>query len=114
MRAQRIGAWWSKDAEIEIVALDEESGEILFGECKWTQRPVEMTALMALREKARRVDWRPGQRREHYALFSRSGFSQELLQAAGRGEVLLFCDPKGGLRLRGAVGIKCQKSEVQK
>ena len=34
-RFTRIGRWWHKDNEIDIVALNDETKEILFAECKW-------------------------------------------------------------------------------
>jgi AAA+ ATPase superfamily predicted ATPase len=89
---QRIGAWWSKDAEIDVVGLNEETGDIVFGECKWSRQPVAMATLAALRDKARCVDWRSDQRQEHFVLFSRRGFDQELLDAARRREVILFSE----------------------
>lgn len=87
---ERMGSWWNKDHEIDVVGLNESAGEILFGECKWTERLVGMRVLAELKAKAAAVDWRAGQRRERYAIFSRSGFDAELVQAARRGEVLLF------------------------
>ena len=82
----------SKDAEIDVVGLNEETGDIVFGECKWSRQPVAMATLAALRDKARCVDWRSDQRQEHFVLFSRRGFDQELLDAARRREVILFSE----------------------
>jgi len=87
---QRVGSWWNKDHEIDVVGLNESAGDILFGECKWTDRLVGIRVLAELKAKAAAVDWRTGQRREHYAIFSRSGFEADLVQAARRDEVLLF------------------------
>ncbi len=89
---QRIGAWWSKDEEIDIVGVDDASRAIVFGECKWSRQPVGSPTLAALRAKARSVDWESGGRQEYFVLFSRSGFEPELVQAARRGEVILFSD----------------------
>jgi AAA+ ATPase superfamily predicted ATPase len=87
---ERVGAWWNKDQEIDIVGINETTGDILLAECKWTERQVGIGVLAELRAKATAVDWRAGLRRERYAIFSRSGFDAELTHAAGRGEVLLF------------------------
>ena len=46
--------------------------------------------LYALEVKAKAVDWHRGSRREHYALFSVSGFTDELRALAEtRGDILL-------------------------
>jgi len=29
------GRWWYRDAEIDLVAVDEKAGSVVFGECKW-------------------------------------------------------------------------------
>jgi AAA+ ATPase superfamily predicted ATPase len=34
----KIGRWWRKGSEIDIVAFNEDSKNILFGECKWQNR----------------------------------------------------------------------------
>jgi len=68
----RIGKWWHKDQEIDIVALNEEKKSILFCECKW-QDDVNAEKLLAeLKEKAKLVDWNKGRRTEAYAIFAKS------------------------------------------
>jgi len=34
----RVGSWWGRGEEIDIVALNEKTKEILFAECKWQSR----------------------------------------------------------------------------
>jgi AAA+ ATPase superfamily predicted ATPase len=79
---QRIGHWWNKDQEIDIVALNQETKEILFGECKWAQQPIGIDVLKALYAKAQQVRWYPGERQEWFILFSRSGFQPALVERA--------------------------------
>jgi AAA+ ATPase superfamily predicted ATPase len=79
---QRIGHWWARDQEIDIVALNQESVDILFGECKWTQQPIGMDVLKALYRKARRVKWQRDARQEWFILFSRAGFQEALIERA--------------------------------
>ena len=36
----KIGRWWDRDEEIDVVALCEDENKILFGEVKWSSKPV--------------------------------------------------------------------------
>lgn len=91
-----VGSWWADDGadELDIVALGEK--EAVLGECKWSGRPVGTDVLDALIEKAGVFKRDEGVRwleldRVHYALFSRSGFTPELL-ARAEAESVLACD----------------------
>jgi hypothetical protein len=86
----RVGRWWDDQTEIDVVGVNERANTILFGEVKWSPRPVGTDILRGLKTKATRVAWgRPG-RREIFALFSRTGFTPDL-QRMGRDEgTLLF------------------------
>ena len=49
---QKIGRWWDrKDTEIDIVAIDENSDSIIFGECKYTNKEMDVDVYYALLEK---------------------------------------------------------------
>jgi AAA+ ATPase superfamily predicted ATPase len=37
---ERIGAWWSQDAEIDVLAVSDSKNVALVGECKWSIHPV--------------------------------------------------------------------------
>lgn len=89
-RLQKIGGWWVKDAEIDIVALHEERREIVFAECKWSRRKVGTNILEDLQKKARRVPWQSHDRQEYFVLFSREGFTDNLIQVARRSDVILL------------------------
>lgn len=91
----RMGAWWSGDEEIDLVAFDEQGGALLAGECKWWGGPVGRNVLSELKRKTGVMlaqtagRWRqPPQ--ITYALFSKAGFTPELAEAARREPVLLF------------------------
>lgn len=78
-----VGRWWSRTAEIGVVALGDEAD--LLGECKWSTRPVGVDVIEALRARAdafRAETGRPPDRPVHYALFSRSGFTPAVLARA--------------------------------
>jgi uncharacterized protein len=87
---QRIGHWWDDQTEIDVVGINDEANAILFGEVKWSERPIGTDIYRALTEKARRVVWGPADRRESFALFSRSGFTLEMRRTARQNNVLLF------------------------
>ena len=95
---QRIGRWWDKNSEIDIVALNQDSKDILFGECKWAQQPIGIDVLKSLYYKAQQVKWQREGRQDWFVLFSRAGFQQALIDranhpnSAGRYDVLLVHD----------------------
>jgi AAA+ ATPase superfamily predicted ATPase len=83
--ATDVGRWWYKEEEIDVVALNEESDEILFGECKWTNSPVCEGVVRGLEEKKDEVRWRGGDRTEKFVLFSKSGFEDGLSERLDEG-----------------------------
>ena len=84
-----IGRWWVKNEEIDLVALDDESKTIWFGECKWSTKKVGEDIYQELRRKAQRVDWGGRKRKERFVLFSRNGFTTGMRQEAKKDGVLL-------------------------
>lgn len=88
----RVGRWWGhKDVEIDIVAYDSLGNDILFGECKYSQNKKDTDVLYDLIEKSSYVNWRKQDRHAHYIIFSRSGFTDQLIAAAKeRTDVLLM------------------------
>jgi len=78
------GSFWDRYSEFDLLSISR-SGKIILGECKFRGRKVCKSELNKLREKALHsaipVD--------SYVLFSRSGFSNELLQSRGE-DLLLF------------------------
>lgn len=68
----KIGRWWHKDKEIDIVALNENTKQILFCECKWQGRVNAKKILAELKEKSQYVQWNNDKRKEHYAIFAKS------------------------------------------
>jgi len=86
----RVGRWWDNQDEIDIVGINEEANAILFGEVKWSPKPIGTNILDALRAKAARVQWGRKGRREAFALFGRKGFTPEMSKVARREGILLF------------------------
>lgn len=89
MRFNKTGRWWSRDAEIDILAINEEDNAILFGEAKWSTKKVGADILRDLKEKTARVEWGGPGRKEYFALFSRKGFTAELKKIAEQEGILL-------------------------
>ncbi len=67
----KVGTWWYKDTEIDIVAVDESKSKILFGECKWSDDVDAKKLLEELKQKAKKVKWHKN-RKEEYVLFAKS------------------------------------------
>jgi AAA+ ATPase superfamily predicted ATPase len=74
----RCGRWWDNREEIDITAYDSGGEDIIFGECKFTAKKTGPAVLRELERKSRLVDWKSGRRRDHFILFSISGYTDEL------------------------------------
>lgn len=76
----RTGKWWGfyrengqkKELEIDIVALNEQTHEILFCECKWQKNVNSEIIYQELKEKATFVNWNNKDRKEYYVVAARS------------------------------------------
>jgi AAA+ ATPase superfamily predicted ATPase len=92
----RIGRWWDiidkKSIEIDLVAIDDENKNILFGEAKWSKKKLGTNILNDLKEKSLFVKWEMTNRKEYYILFSRSGFTEDLLKLAKTEKNILLVD----------------------
>lgn len=79
-RPSAAGRWWGfrrengerKEMEIDLVALNGQTKEILFGECKWKENVNAEKIFADLKEKSRFVKWNEGTRKEHYVVFAKS------------------------------------------
>lgn len=86
----KVGRWWDKNEEIDIVALNNKTGDILFGEVKWSNKKVGTDIYEYLIRKSQKVDWTTKNRKEHFCLFSKSGFTAEMQKRAKEEKVFLF------------------------
>lgn len=68
----KIGRWWHKNREIDLVALNEKTHQILFCECKWKNNVDAKKILRQLREKSLDVEWMNKSRDEYYVVFGKS------------------------------------------
>ena len=78
------GSYWNVHSEFDILALTKDK-KVILGECKYKDRKVCKNELTKLKAKAEES----GLEVDIYALFSKSGFSNELLQCQD-GQLLLF------------------------
>lgn len=86
----KIGRWWDRNEEIDIVVLNEEENKILFGEVKWSNKPVGVDIYNSLKRKSLKVELHKDRRNEYFCLFSKSGFTESMLKAAEKEKVTLF------------------------
>lgn len=70
----RIGRWWDRQSEIDLVALNPETRQTLFVECKWTSMPVGTGVLTALKQRAQNLHTDQA----FYLIASKSGFTPAL------------------------------------
>lgn len=86
----KIGRWWDRNEEIDIVATNEEENKILFCEVKWSNKQVGTDIYNNLRRKSQLVEWGKKGRKEYFCLFSKSGFTPEMKQLARDEKIILF------------------------
>lgn len=84
-----LGRWWDKNEEIDIVGINKEKNLILCAEVKWTEKPVGTNILDELKAKAEKITWGNNKTIRRFALFSRKGFTNEMIKAAGKDRVVL-------------------------
>lgn len=91
-RFSKIGGFWTRrgDIEIDIVAINEEEGKILFGECKLKGSKFTKAEIQRLKEKAEYVRWRMGKRKEYFALFSMDTIPEAQRKSIEKDGVLTF------------------------
>jgi AAA+ ATPase superfamily predicted ATPase len=77
-RFTKIGRWWNKTDELDIMATDLEMTNFLIGECKFKNSVINLQDLNKMLGK-----FKPGKQtaKVYYYLFSKSGFSEEVINA---------------------------------
>ena len=98
----RIGSYWLNDydgdTEIDVMAADSRNKLIFVGECKYHAKPVDISVYFALKEKVVNA----GEIRKAYpgydviyGVFSKSGFTQRMLDAAKENAGLFLINEDG-------------------
>ena len=86
---ERVGRDWNSNQEIDVVGFSSSEKKIIFGECKWSQKPVGINIYEELKKKAEKVEWNKNDRKEYFILFSKSGFTEEMIKIAKNDGVFL-------------------------
>ena len=86
---ERVGRDWNNNQEIDVVGFSSSEKKIIFGECKWSEKPVGTNIYDELKKKAEKVEWNKGDRKEYFILFSKSGFTEEMIKTAKKDGVFL-------------------------
>ncbi len=86
----RAGRWWDNQTEIDLVAYDTKGSDIIFGECKYHEQPVDVDVFYALVKKAEAVAWKQNQRKNWYVLFSINGFTEAMQVLAKEREDIIL------------------------
>lgn len=88
-RLEIVGRWWDRNNEIDIVGINLKTKQIVFGECKWSEKPVGVNIYNDLKKKSTLVNWRKGERKEFFVLFSKSDFTDDMRLLARKERVVL-------------------------
>lgn len=87
-----VGQWWGsdpqtkKEVQIDIIGTPVEGNEYLVGSCKYKNKKIGIEEFRLLQEYARTFGKGTGY---HYFIFSKSGFTEELLALGDANEVNL-------------------------
>ena len=87
---ENIGRWWGnnprkrREEEIDIFGFAGERQ--IFGECKWTNKMVDIDVMENLFDRAELL----GKGEKHFIFFSKSGFTKKFIQAAKKNNVKLI------------------------
>jgi len=73
----KIGRWWWKEFEIDLIAINELNDKITFIECKWQDNVNALKIVKQLAEKSKHVRWRDDDRNETFMIFART-FSRKI------------------------------------
>ena len=84
-----IGRIWNRFCEIDLAAINKKTRSILLGECKWTNKKVNISVLNELKAKKERLPSLKGYK-VLYAFFSKSGFTADLKKKAENEHVYLY------------------------
>ncbi|MEA3417347.1 MAG: ATP-binding protein [Thermodesulfobacteriota bacterium] len=85
---ERLGRYWDKNIEIDIMAIDREEKNVLLGEIKWQKKPVGIKILGELRKKAEKIKTLSACRK-YFLLISKSGFTEAVQETASENVLLV-------------------------
>ena len=75
----KIGRWWNKSDEMDIMAVDRLKKNYILGECKYRNQAFAMSDLRNMQKK---ISWQKKDINVYYWIFSKSGYTEEVRKAA--------------------------------
>lgn len=91
----RVGRWWgAKDVEIDIVAYDSLGTDMVFGECKYSKNKKGLNVLESLQNKTTSVKWKKESRNEYFVIYSKNGFTDDLIKYSKEHKNVFLKDTK--------------------
>ncbi len=87
----KLGKWWYREREIDLVALNEQTKQIAFFEVKWDNFQSEKEAkrvLEKLKEKSGYVQWLNAERKEYFGLIAKKVNMEAKKKLKGEGYVV--------------------------
>lgn len=92
-RFDRLGRYWGPICgEVDILGLDTINGNMIIGECKYTEAEKGLDVLHVLQEKASALESKTKFRCRNFVIFSTAGFSKGLKDEADRNPDVLLVD----------------------
>jgi AAA+ ATPase superfamily predicted ATPase len=92
-RYTRIGRWWEKNIEIDIVGIDE-NNYYTFGECKWSKKLIGTDILNELLHKVEFFKKIHNVKSYNIMFFSKSGYTKEFVKNARKMKINLISLPE--------------------
>ncbi|MCD6105345.1 MAG: ATP-binding protein [Thermosipho sp. (in: Bacteria)] len=92
IKLSKIGRWWEKDSEINIVGIDDNNNPILFGECKYTKSPIDLDVYYLLVEKTKKLLKNKNMNLDnlYFVFFSYKGYTKSFIEKAKKGKNILI------------------------
>jgi AAA+ ATPase superfamily predicted ATPase len=87
---EQIGSWWGREAELDVLAINQAERRALVAECKWSVNLVGTNILEDLKRRAGILARENGIQHLQYAMFARRGFTRALKELAAHERVGLF------------------------
>jgi AAA+ ATPase superfamily predicted ATPase len=75
LRVDRVGSAWTRQAQVDVVAVNSMEKTIVLGECKWQARPAGRRVLRALVDKTAEIVPKQGHWQVTYLGFARAGWT---------------------------------------
>lgn len=88
----KVGRYWDKNMEVDVVGCNQDGAVVLAGECKWSTKPVGMDVADELVRKISEA-WPERRDSVTMVLFSASGFTPKVWEWARRSRRALLVDP---------------------